>query len=507
MAKLKTPKFLAPEIKVHPITGCRVDTLFGVWLYEDTHLHSLVNTAWGYVERGELQALADANAQSSPENGEEQKPYQVDEHGLAHLMLSGPITKMKTSFQSVFGGIATMELRNTCEMLANDSSVRGVMVQADSWGGTNEGTPEGAAAIARLNEKKPVFVHAEDKATSAMLWLATQGTRFTAGPSACIGSMGTMLVVNDTSERAKELGIKPVVIKAGKHKAIGVPGTPVTPEQEAELQRHVNLVNDSFAEQVLSSRRLDAKKDKDKIEEIKTARVFIGQDAKRVGLIDDVCTTAQAIEFAIANLGSGSGRTQRGFTSGQGKMDMLTQEQLTKASSLGLKTLSADSTVDDVLNAVTGFQTGAQQKISSLEGQVTALQAKAAPAPISPKLAKQTATIFAKEVDLLAKAGTVTANQANLLKNAVMNDKGDALDGVVNSDGELMFTASSVVNVLEGGVKNEDLAKPKTGAQPAIRTEPGKQEEESKQEEKVSITRQNQIREQAGLELLPAEIK
>lgn len=493
----------------HPVTGCRADTVLGVWLYHEWELEVLVSAVMAIVEGGQLEQCAER----SREMQEDWRPYTVSK-GIAQITMSGPLTKHPTSMSSMFGGTAMTQVRESLRMAREDTDVRGVFVNADSWGGTAEGTAELAEAIRKTDSVKPLFVHAEDKATSGMLWIASQGRRFTASPGASVGSQGTMLQLVDTSGALKGSGIKPVIIKTGEFKAMGARGVPITDAQQAEFQRYVNAVNKPFHDQVVSARRLTPSQDKD----VSTARVYVGEDALRIGLIDQVCHADEAFENALRMLDTGT--ASRGpapvvsvpaVPKGKGGRMALTAQQIERvraqvpgAASIKedeLDAFLADRTLENEATIKSAAKTAKdlQAEVSAKDTEIATLKSKITP-KADAEVLKGRVDNYADRVQIAVEKGEILASQAELI-NSWMQDK----DGKPTAFAEGFMAvqagvspAALVLNLIKLN-KPSGLTIVQSGSQPAPKQEPGKPEGEPK----ATYERYCEIASNNGLQPVP----
>jgi ClpP class serine protease len=474
--------------KHHPVTGCRMDTILGDWLMDQSHLQKMVDMGWMIVENGQLQVYSEKSAAMNAE--EEDKPFTVND-GLARLSISGPMTKYDTSMRSLFGGCSMMRVRESLVEIRRQyhaGMVKGVFIDADSNGGTCEGTAELAAAIRKTAKIMPVFIHAEDKANSACLWVATQGTRFTCGPTASVGSQGTRMTMYDTSgsESEKRQG-KPVVFETGKHKSIGHPGLPITPENKAEIQRWINNLNEPFKNDVVRARKLTP----EQTTEVATARVFVGADAKRVGLVDAVCTADEAYDYATQRVNNTPNPARRGPgmdgnipAAPRSSLMPLSAQQLDQLRKLPGAQNATEDNADEIALTVADTQhkaavaarnslTVAEQQRDEAKAALVAAQAKI-PTTLDPKLAKGFLGIAEGEAGLLVKQGNMTSAQMKLVCDSLFREK----DGSPNlamftetAEGKMPY--KSVLAVFESNAPtgiNKDITK----AQPASKTEPGR---------------------------------
>lgn len=259
------------------------------------------------VKSGLIQAQPQIRAQTT---SGDRKPFAFHPSGLAVIPISGQLQKG----DSKFGGTSTILTRRQIRQAVADSDVRGIMLVVDSPGGTAAGTEELAGEVMRARQAKPVRVHVDDLAASAAFWVASQAERITANRTALVGSIGTIAVLEDTSQRAEMEGIKVHVISTGAFKGVGIPGTEVTDEQIKFMSEIVGKINDEFlgAVKVGRGRRLS----RERLMEAADGRVFLAQDARDLGLIDEVLSQDDAMgAFRVAIAPKRRRRTQQALLS------------------------------------------------------------------------------------------------------------------------------------------------------------------------------------------------
>lgn len=223
-----------------------------------------------------------------PVDREEIPPYQKRD-GVAIVTLEGPMTKRPPPWG---GGAATVQVRRAVRQAVSDPAVQGIFLLVDSPGGQVSGTGDLADEVARASRVKPVLAYAEDMCCSAAYWVASQaGAGLYAGPSTSLGSIGTILMMEDTSRASAEAGVRVHVIATGKWKGVGAGGAPLTGEHLDYLHDFVQAINRSFAAAVQAGRRMTPAQMKTLLE----AGLYVGQDAVRMGLCDGLCTRDQAL--------------------------------------------------------------------------------------------------------------------------------------------------------------------------------------------------------------------
>jgi signal peptide peptidase SppA len=201
--------------------------------------------------------------------------------GIALIDIVGVLTKHVASFG---GGTSTILVRRLLSLVRSMPEVRGVLLRIDSPGGTVSGTRELARDVARLAETMPVWGFCDDLTASAAYWVASQCTEIHASPTSMVGSIGTYTVVADSSEAARKEGVSVHVIKSGPYKGMGTPGSELTDDHLQDIQYTVNAFNRFFLNAVESGRGLSG----DRLAAVSDGRVFMADQAKDLGLVDQV---------------------------------------------------------------------------------------------------------------------------------------------------------------------------------------------------------------------------
>jgi signal peptide peptidase SppA len=218
--------------------------------------------------------------------GEDADLFGMAADGIAVIPIMGPMMKG----QSKFGGNSTLQTRRAIRQADATEEVRGILLHIDSPGGHVAGTQELADDVAAT--KKPINAHIDDLGASAAFWVASRADRITANKMAEIGSIGVIGVLEDSTGAAEQAGIEVHVITTGPFKGMGIPGTPVTDAHLGEAQRLVDGIFSHFKGDVSRGRGLSGKA----LDAVSDGRVFLADQAKRLGLIDEV----QSLDTALA---------------------------------------------------------------------------------------------------------------------------------------------------------------------------------------------------------------
>lgn len=228
------------------------------------------------------------------------KPYEFRD-GIAYISMVGPMTKAPTSFDS---GCSTVLVRRQMRFALSDPDVKGIVLRIDSPGGSVSGTNDLASDVAMVAKKKPVYGYCEDYCCSAAYWVGSQCTKLYANETALIGSIGTLLVIEDWSKLYENVGVAVHVIATGDYKGAGATGAPLTAEHLADFQRIVDDLNSHFLQGVGRGRGLNS----EAVNAIADGRVHLAAEAMRIGLVDAVAAfddcAADLIQATSPRLGA-----------------------------------------------------------------------------------------------------------------------------------------------------------------------------------------------------------
>jgi signal peptide peptidase SppA len=207
--------------------------------------------------------------------GEVPKAY-IAEDGTGVIPIAGVIGKSLSPLEKMTGAVDVSDIGDTIDEYCMNPQVTRIAFQVSSPGGTVTGVEELANKV--RNIAKPTMSYTDTEMASAAYWVAAAADKVVASPSSTVGSVGVYMVVADYSEAAKAEGIKMIVIKAGQHKAIGVPGTEVTDAHQAHLQEGVDEIHADFKAAVLKTRKMVKAEDME-------GQVFSGKQAAQRGLV------------------------------------------------------------------------------------------------------------------------------------------------------------------------------------------------------------------------------
>ncbi|MCF7675000.1 MAG: S49 family peptidase [Akkermansiaceae bacterium] len=177
----------------------------GDWLIQPEALRSMALAARSFRDRGIALPKPDQSSQ-----------LLNVEDGIGTVAIEGPILRKPSLFARVLmDASGSGEIGDAIREAGERDDIKAVFLDIDSPGGTVAGTPELAAAVASLNERKPVYAFSSGLMCSAAYWIASQARAIYATPSAQVGSIGVVQAVIDDSAALASEGIKVEVFSVG----------------------------------------------------------------------------------------------------------------------------------------------------------------------------------------------------------------------------------------------------------------------------------------------------
>lgn len=227
---------------------------------------------------------------------------------VAVLKLRGPVEQHDSDYLWWIGGTSTELFGKAFDEVARDASVKAIVLDIDSPGGSVPGTPELAAKIFKARELKPIYAVANSMAASAALWIATAATDFAVSPSGEAGSHGVWTAHMDVSKAYEDAGYKVTLVSAGKYKVEGHPWAPLEDEAREEMQRGVDTIFGDFTKALALHRGVSTK---DVLAKFGQGRMLFAKDAVAAGLADRVATLEDVLGKLVGDVSAESDK-QRG---------------------------------------------------------------------------------------------------------------------------------------------------------------------------------------------------
>jgi len=194
------------------------------------------------------------------------------------LRLDGVIGKHLKKMASASPGCDLDLVNAMIDTAQFDDSVKRIIFDFRSPGGSVTGVPETARKIFNVRDKETV-AFTDSECCSGALWLASQCQKFYSTGSASIGSVGVWCAYLDYSRAMQNDGVNMQAFSAGKFKLLGAYWKPMTDEEKSIVQKSVQRTYEQFM-QAMSSHRAVSE------ENFGNGLCFDGDEAAQLGFTD-----------------------------------------------------------------------------------------------------------------------------------------------------------------------------------------------------------------------------
>ncbi len=186
------------------------------------------------------------------------------------------------------------EVISSLKQFADDPSIKAIVLRIDSPGGGVGPSQEIYEEVKKAAAKKDIVVSMGSLAASGGYYISVAATKIFANPGTITGSIGVIMEVPNVQGLLSKIGVKAEIIKSGKNKDIGSLFKSLTPEQRRILQGTLDNVHEKFIEAVAAGRKMPV----DVVRKLADGRIFTGQQAKALGLVDQLGDLEDAINAA-----------------------------------------------------------------------------------------------------------------------------------------------------------------------------------------------------------------
>ena len=286
----KTPEAVRALIDEGPFLSKQAlaKGLVDALLYEDQVFSEVEKQAGGrqlnrVSSRRYLRAVTAADALGRPNR-------------IALIVGEGSISRGPATGFEVGSSILAPEFIQTLRQVGRDAGIRAVVVRIDSPGGESFASDEIWREMNTLSKKKPLVVSMSDEAASGGYYIAMTGDPIVAYPGTFTGSIGVVYGKVNLRGLYDKLGIRKELLTRGQFAAIDSDYEPLSEAGRRKLREGVDDNYRAFVQKVAEAR-------KRKFEEIDTlaqGRVWLGSQAQRNGLVDELGGLDRAMELVRA---------------------------------------------------------------------------------------------------------------------------------------------------------------------------------------------------------------
>jgi protease-4 len=166
----------------------------------------------------------------------------------------------------------------------DNEKIKAIILRVDSPGGSVSATDEIRREVENSAGQKPVVVSMSDEAGSGGYWMALPASRIVADPATLTGSIGVFFGKFDVAGLYSLLGVSTDHVASSENATLLWDQQDFTPAQRAMVNKMIEDSYSDFTSDVAGARHLS----EDAVDEIARGRVWTGEQAKKVGLVDEV---------------------------------------------------------------------------------------------------------------------------------------------------------------------------------------------------------------------------
>jgi protease IV len=183
----------------------------------------------------------------------------------------------------------------------NDDSIKAIILHINCPGGGAAATQEIYAAVKRIRDqkKKRIVASIETVGASGAYYVAAGTNKIFADPSSIVGSIGVIAQWYNYGDLIHWAKLKDETLKAGELKDAGSPTRPITPQERQYLQGLIDDMHQQFIKDVAEGRKMKV----DEVRPIATGRVWTGEQAAPLKLVDQLGDFQTAVEDTAKAVG------------------------------------------------------------------------------------------------------------------------------------------------------------------------------------------------------------
>jgi protease-4 len=226
-------------------------------------------------------------------SGEKKSERSSNKQKIAIVYAVGEITEGKSS--SSFMGGSTLGSTTMVEAINKafaEPKVVAVVLRVDSPGGS--ATASDLIWHATVAGKKPLVASMGNVAGSGGYYITMGAKKVFAEPETLTGSIGVLGGKLVTGGLYGKIGVNTEIVSRGKNSGIFTSNNPFTPDERRVWQRHMEQTYHEFVSKAAAGRHMDY----EKLEVLAQGRVYTGRQAKKLGLVDQIGTLADAVAEA-----------------------------------------------------------------------------------------------------------------------------------------------------------------------------------------------------------------
>jgi protease-4 len=216
---------------------------------------------------------------------------------IAVINVVGLIASGRSGYDPMNGPVAGSDtITEYIRKARSDASVRAIVLRVDSPGGSSVASDViwRELSLTRQGNTRPIVASMSDLAASGGYYVAMAAPDIVAQPGTLTGSIGIYAGKIVTGGTYEKLGMHIETLSIGRHAEMQSPVRTFNPEERAKLEAQLHAFYEQFVEKVAQSRKMKP----EAVDAVAQGRVWTGQQAKNIGLVDMLGGLDRAIALA-----------------------------------------------------------------------------------------------------------------------------------------------------------------------------------------------------------------
>lgn len=238
------------------------------------------------------------------------------------------------------GGVSVDAVVKSIDEARENKEIKAIILRVDSPGGSAVGPDKILEALDSAKTVKPVVASFSGVAASGGYWVSAHASKIVANPMTTTGSIGVFFLKPYLSDLEDKIGVKREVITRGKFADEFNFFDKFSPEAYEKFDRYIGEFYNTFLKMVAEGRKMSVAQ----VDSVAQGRVWSGERAKAVGLVDELGGLDKAVQVAkgLAGIDSASAVTLISYPKKKSFYEMLFSDSEATAYEAFMNVLARD---------------------------------------------------------------------------------------------------------------------------------------------------------------------
>ncbi len=216
-------------------------------------------------------------------------------------------------------GITADKFQPIIRDIRADSSIKAVVLRVNSPGGSVQPAEIIRTELELLQQVKPLIVSYGTMAASGGYWISAGADKIYSNNTTLTGSIGVFSMIPSLEKTFKDIAhVNPVTVRSHRHADMGSMTRSLDSQETEAMQEQVEMIYTHFIDIVAEGRGLTP----ERVDEIAQGRVWCGNEALRIDLVNEIGGLNDAIDYAAIAAGLENYRIES-WPKAENKLDKL----------------------------------------------------------------------------------------------------------------------------------------------------------------------------------------